>query len=159
MNWEAIGAVGELVGGVAVIATLVYLAIQVRHSKELLERNEKIALSQVYQSRADSRMSLILAQAESDRVELISSVWGRPDLVDGLEDKDREIVRQYMVATIVHQDNVLFQASLGLIDKAAMRGIVELVGLNVPVWKELDIALTPLIRKCYGAYSEDHGDA
>jgi hypothetical protein len=26
MNWDAIGAVGELVGGVAVIATLIYAA-------------------------------------------------------------------------------------------------------------------------------------
>jgi hypothetical protein len=32
MNWDAIGAVGEIVGAVAVIATLVYLAIQIRDS-------------------------------------------------------------------------------------------------------------------------------
>ena len=30
LNWEAIGALGEIVGAVAVIATLVYLAIQIR---------------------------------------------------------------------------------------------------------------------------------
>ncbi len=30
MNWEAIGAVGEVIGGIAVIATLVYLAMQIR---------------------------------------------------------------------------------------------------------------------------------
>ena len=32
MNWEAIGAIGEVVGGVAVIATLGYLAVQIRRS-------------------------------------------------------------------------------------------------------------------------------
>jgi len=32
MNWDAIGAIGEIVGAVAVIATLVYLAIQIRDS-------------------------------------------------------------------------------------------------------------------------------
>ena len=31
MNWEAIGAVGEIVGAIAVIATLFYLAIQIRY--------------------------------------------------------------------------------------------------------------------------------
>ncbi len=159
MNWEAIGAVGELVGGVAVIATLIYLALQVKHSKVLLERNEKIALSQVYQSRADARMSLILAQAESDKVELISSVWGRPDLVDGLEKEDLEIVRQYMMATIVHQDNILYQASLGLLGENTMRGITDLIGLNVPVWEKLDIELTPLIKEWYEAFNENDGDA
>ena len=32
MNWEAIGAVGEIIGATAVIATLIYLAIQVKDS-------------------------------------------------------------------------------------------------------------------------------
>ena len=32
MNWEAIGAVGEIVGAIAVIATLIYLAIQIKGS-------------------------------------------------------------------------------------------------------------------------------
>ena len=30
MNWDAIGAIGEVVSGVAVIATLIYLALQLR---------------------------------------------------------------------------------------------------------------------------------
>ena len=33
MNWEAIGAVGEIAGALAVVATLVYLASQVRYAK------------------------------------------------------------------------------------------------------------------------------
>ena len=32
MNWEAIGAIGELVGALAVVLTLIYLAAQVRQS-------------------------------------------------------------------------------------------------------------------------------
>lgn len=32
MNWEAIGAIGELLGALAVVVTLVYLAAQIRHS-------------------------------------------------------------------------------------------------------------------------------
>lgn len=39
MNWEAIGAIGELVGAAAVLATLVYLAAQVRKSNELSRFN------------------------------------------------------------------------------------------------------------------------
>lgn len=33
MNWEAIAAVGQLLGSIAVLATLVYLAIQTRHAR------------------------------------------------------------------------------------------------------------------------------
>ena len=158
MNWEAIGAVGELVGGVAVIATLIYLAIQVKHSKALLERNESIALSQMYQARADARVNAVLAQAQSGKAELISRVWGRPDLVDQVEGEDREMVRQFMTATMVHQDNILYQASLGLL-KATPHDMYNLVSPNIPVWEKLDIALTPLIKECYENYKQSEGDA
>jgi hypothetical protein len=30
INWDAIGAVGEIVGAIAVLATLIYLVIQIR---------------------------------------------------------------------------------------------------------------------------------
>jgi hypothetical protein len=35
MNWEAIGAVGEVAGAIGVIFTLGYLALQIRHSNKL----------------------------------------------------------------------------------------------------------------------------
>ena len=35
MNWDAIGALGELVGGVAVIGTLIYLASQIRQNTKI----------------------------------------------------------------------------------------------------------------------------
>lgn len=34
MNWEAAGALGEIVGAVAVVATLVFLAIQLRQNTQ-----------------------------------------------------------------------------------------------------------------------------
>jgi hypothetical protein len=33
VNWQAIGAIGETVGAMAVLATLLYLARQVRHAR------------------------------------------------------------------------------------------------------------------------------
>jgi hypothetical protein len=35
LNWEAISAIGEAVGGFAVIASLIYLAVQIRQSRQL----------------------------------------------------------------------------------------------------------------------------
>ena len=37
MNWDAIGAVGEILGALAVLVTLVYLALQVQHIKKHTE--------------------------------------------------------------------------------------------------------------------------
>ena len=36
INWEAAGTIGEIVGAIAVFATLVYLARQMRQNNELL---------------------------------------------------------------------------------------------------------------------------
>ena len=35
MNWEAAGAIGEIVGAFAVLVTLVYLARQIRHGTDV----------------------------------------------------------------------------------------------------------------------------
>ncbi len=43
MNWDAIGAVGELVSGLAVIVSLVYLSVQLRQTKISLKANIKQA--------------------------------------------------------------------------------------------------------------------
>jgi hypothetical protein len=39
MNWDAIGAIAELLGAVGVIASLVYLATQIRQSREQMGEN------------------------------------------------------------------------------------------------------------------------
>ncbi len=37
MNWDAIGAVGEIVGAAGVILSLVYLAAQIRHNTKQVD--------------------------------------------------------------------------------------------------------------------------
>lgn len=37
MNWEAIGAIGEVFGALAVLVTLFYFAVQIRQSNKLAE--------------------------------------------------------------------------------------------------------------------------
>ena len=37
MNWEAIGSVGEIVGSIAVVISLIYLAVQIRHANKQSE--------------------------------------------------------------------------------------------------------------------------
>jgi len=39
MNWEAIGAIGETIGAVAVVISLIYLAIQLRTNSQTLKAN------------------------------------------------------------------------------------------------------------------------
>ncbi len=44
MDWNAIGAIGEILGAVAVVATLGYLAVQTRHSVAATQANTRQAI-------------------------------------------------------------------------------------------------------------------
>lgn len=44
MNWEAIGAIGEIIGAIAVLATLLYLAQQIRQSNRFAIASNEIAI-------------------------------------------------------------------------------------------------------------------
>ena len=44
MNWDAIGAVGEILGAGAVVATLAYLAIQVRQTNRSAKTSSQQAV-------------------------------------------------------------------------------------------------------------------
>ena len=48
INWEAIGAIGEIAGAIGVIATLLFLSVQVRSSTLASEVESKIAASRMY---------------------------------------------------------------------------------------------------------------
>lgn len=80
MNWEAIGASGELLGSLMVLATLIYLAIQTRSINK--------------QSKADARYAFVNAVGEinmsiADSVSN-ASVWRRGlESVDDLNEDER----------------------------------------------------------------------
>jgi len=60
MNWEAIGAVGQMVGSIAVFITLGYLAVQVRHARltgqRALSQGRSEALRDLLTQQTDERM-------------------------------------------------------------------------------------------------------
>ena len=58
MNWDAVGAIAESLGAVAVLATLVYLSVQVRHARAE-QRNATL------ESRTDALREMHLSVATS----------------------------------------------------------------------------------------------
>ena len=46
LNWDAIGAIGEVVGGVAVIATLLYLAVQIRQNARSVRNAASLSVNE-----------------------------------------------------------------------------------------------------------------
>ncbi len=104
MNWEAIGAIGEVVGAIGVIVTLGYLAFQIRQNTGQLRRNEQhtqtAALDETVRSFSQWR-----EQISSDRA--TAEIWVR-GLADpsNLDEVDR-IRFDYLLATLFYS----FQAT------------------------------------------------
>ena len=63
MNWEALGAIGEIVGAVAVVLTLGYLALQIRQNTPSVRASTVQAISDSAQGRL-----LALQNVENARV-------------------------------------------------------------------------------------------
>ena len=64
---QILGSYGEFIGAIAVVATLVYLAIQVRHSREATEVNNRLLRSQAHYNalQAAQKPFELLIQSES----------------------------------------------------------------------------------------------
>jgi hypothetical protein len=70
---QMLGNIGEFIGPIAVVLTLFYLAVQVRHSREsvdantrVLEERRKLAMVQTFQARAEIRINQLLTDADSE---------------------------------------------------------------------------------------------
>jgi len=139
MNWEAIGALGEVLGALAVFATLIYLALQVKHSRRLLEENQRISLSQAYQARANMRMDTFKFGMEPHGGELLSKYMtekpeDRMAIHDELTPGEKFQIRCFYGMNLQAMDNTLYQAQLGLIDQSQMQKVGETIRLMYPVW-------------------------
>jgi hypothetical protein len=63
MNWDAIGAIAELLGAIGVIASLVYLATQIQHGREQMgQTSRQLAASSIaatFQVRASPNETIV----------------------------------------------------------------------------------------------------
>ena len=114
MNWNAIGAVGEILGAIAVFVSLIYLALQTRNNTRALRSS---AFHQVRES--FSEVSLAMA-ADPDLAVLVDRAI-RND--QGLT--ENEIIRyNYFLTTFVRRgESAYFQSSEGTLQMEAWKGI------------------------------------
>ncbi|MCH7822420.1 MAG: hypothetical protein IIA07_10405 [Proteobacteria bacterium] len=88
MNWEAIAAIGEIAGAIAVVATLFYLALQIRQNSFSLDRaNEYAQAESVHHINA---LYVQVFSALSENAEL-ASIYQRA--LDGAELDATESIR------------------------------------------------------------------
>lgn len=82
MNWDAVGAIAELVGAIGVVASLAYLAMQIRQNTQHIDLNTKAIRTSTFQNFSDTFGHFEDLLLENDN---LGAIWVRglneePDL-------------------------------------------------------------------------------
>jgi len=141
-----LGALGEFLGSIVVLATLVYLSVQIRQNTRSMDENKKLALAQTYQMRSDALQMMLVQAADSEYIgPIITKLTnaGYPEdigALDQLSKDQRGRFRQWQIAQQTHWDNMFFQYQQGFIDEEYYRdSFRERVRRLAPTWKALNV--------------------
>jgi len=147
MTLIELGAVGEFLGSFAVLATLVYLSMQIRQNTRAMDESKKLALAQTYQMRADALQMMLVHAADSEHIGPIITkltTAGYPEKIGGLDSLsvgERGRFRQWQIAQQTHWDNMFFQYQQGFIDEEYYQdSFRERVRRLAPTWQALNLS-------------------
>ena len=114
MDWDALGAIGELVGAAGVIATLAYLSIQIRNSANV--------------DRAHIRANLTAASHELIRLGVENAeILVKASDGSSLDAEERFKLLQINRFAFRSYENYAYQHTLGLFEESEWRGIVKTI--------------------------------
>lgn len=146
MSIMELGALGEFVGAIAVVVTLVYLAVQIRQNTRSMEESRRLALAQTYQMRADALAEMMTRAATSEQlgpliVKLVQA--GYPEdlrCFDALTPVELGVFRQWQIAQQMYWDNIYYQYQQGYLDKEYYEdAFQQRVRRLMPVWDALGL--------------------
>ena len=151
---QVLGNLGEFVGSLAVVATLFYLAVQVRQSKKsteantrALEEGRRLALAQTYQARAEVRIHQLQMDAESEYVtpiidRLEEAGWPQDRrAAEALSSLERRRLRAWLTAAQRQIDNYHYQYQQGFISEEYWENvIVGAIRHLAPRWHEIEVS-------------------
>jgi len=147
MSILELGALGEFLGSIAVLATLVYLSVQIRQNTKSMDESKRLALAQTYQVRSDALQMMLVHAADSEHIgPIITKLTGAgyPEDISALEslsNLERQRFRLWQIAQETHWDNMFFQYQQGFIDEEYYRdSFRKRVKRLAPTWKALKVA-------------------
>jgi len=115
MSWDAVGAIGEIVGAVAVVATLFYLTIQLRQNTEQVKQSgvaTEIASYQDLIGRINDLNAMRISNP--DITDLILRGQSDPE---ALSENERVRYGTWVLSLLRHGDMAYFLHERGAIDR------------------------------------------
>ena len=141
MNWEAISAVSEIVGAVAVVISLIYVAAQIRQNTKMMRTTAKQGLTEATQS---------LIYTAIDRSDEWVKLMTGDDPTSPEEDARMSLLVRAMLRGFESQ---CYQYESGLLEEdewyalqAAIRDLCSLPGVN-KYWQQLKPHMSERLKK------------
>jgi hypothetical protein len=144
MNWDAIGAVGEILGAIGVIASLVYLSVQIR-------RSDQTARAQSLQSVLDGHRdrTLLPAYTNPEFADLVA--MGLTNLQQ-LNSTQKRQFQAYMGEIVIQMQQTMQLNESGLLPKVDFDAwlfytatLIKSPG-GADMWSQVKVTMTPTIR-------------
>jgi len=145
MTIMELGAIGEFLGAIGVIVTLIYLSVQIRQNTHAMDEGRKLALAQTYQMRSDALQQMTVTAATTEIGSIIARLndMGYPldiTALDRLTVEERGKFRLWQIAQQTHWDNMHFQYLQGYLDDEYYdEAFGERVTRLAPVWRALGL--------------------
>jgi hypothetical protein len=147
MTLQDWGAIGELVGAVAVVVTLIYLAKEIRLNTRAMAEGRRLALAQTYQMRSDALQAMLVQAADSEHIGPIIiklTELGYPadvTALDALNEFERGRFRMWQIAQQTHWDNMHYQYQQGYLDPEYYEdAFKDRVVRLAPTWRALGLS-------------------
>jgi hypothetical protein len=144
MNWEAIGALSELVGATAVVVTIGYLTLQVRQQTVAVR-------SASYQSSTDALNQINIAIATDP--ELLRVVSSQPASLDELSTEDRYRYSYVLLSLFRVRETIFYQRDEGTTaaqswtrEEITSRKNLESTGVR-DWWKTVEYGFAPEFKE------------
>ena len=152
MNWEAVGATGELIGSVAVLATLVYLAIQIRQNTRSLKAASHHAITDSF----NAINAKIIDDPATARIWRVGH-----DGMSGLNPDEQTQYSFMMLSYMRIFETLFYQRGLGTMEEqlfateeGTLRWTVTQTGF-LEWWDNNPISLSPAFRSYINGLRDD----
>ncbi len=140
MNWDAIGASAELLGAIGVIASLLYLSVQIR-------QNTRSVRAATYASLAEATTnSNALIISENQLASILASAFSG----ETLNAEEFQKFDAYMRMTFRRYDTIHFHHQQGTLTEDVWNGY----------WNSLNKILpNPIVQRCWKRHSDEYTKA
>ena len=113
MNWDAIGAIGELVGAAAVVVSIIYLAVQIKQNSRLVRSSGYQTAVQV----ANEVMESLSSDPETSRI-----FERAQESYDDLSPDELRTARAMFLRVFMYYEAFFYQYKDGVVDPDIWEG-------------------------------------